>query len=63
MQQQLPGKRVVLRTLTLTGSPLLPGHEGTVARVDDAGTVHVTWDNGEQVGLVYELGDRWNVLP
>lgn len=29
------------------------GTEGTVRFVDDAGTVHVLWDNGSTLGAVY----------
>jgi hypothetical protein len=31
---------------------LAPGALGTVALVDDMGTVHVRWDNGTELGLV-----------
>lgn len=31
---------------------LLPGDEGTVDHVDNAGTVHVRWDNGSNLGLI-----------
>ena len=34
-------------------SRLKPGDEGTVFHVDDAGTVHVTWDCGSTLGMVY----------
>ena len=30
-----------------------PGEEGTVRIVDDMGTIHVDWDNGRRLGLVY----------
>lgn len=30
-----------------------PGTEGTVIAVDDVGTVHVSWDNGSGLGVVY----------
>lgn len=33
--------------------PIPPGTEGTVNHVDDAGTIHVDWDNGRRLGLVY----------
>ena len=33
--------------------PIPYGTEGTVYRVDDAGTIHVDWDNGRRLGLVY----------
>ena len=34
-------------------SRLKPGNEGTVFHVDDAGTVHVNWDCGSTLGMVY----------
>lgn len=30
-----------------------PGLKGTVNCVDDTGTIHVNWDNGSHLGLVY----------
>lgn len=30
-----------------------PGTKGTVTHVDDAGTIHMHWDNGSSLGLVY----------
>lgn len=29
-----------------------PGTEGTVRLIDDAGTVHVNWQNGSGLGLI-----------
>jgi Domain of unknown function (DUF4314) len=38
---------------------LRPGTLGTVDLVDDAGTVHVRWDNGSRLGMVTRpLGGR-----
>ena len=34
-------------------SRLKPGDEGTVFHVDDTGTVHVNWDCGSTLGMVY----------
>jgi hypothetical protein len=31
---------------------LKPGTFGTVEHVDDAGTIHVLWDDGHRLGLV-----------
>ena len=32
---------------------LVPGCQGTVRCVDDVGTIHVEWDCGSRLGLVY----------
>ena len=32
---------------------LFPGASGTVVSVDDIGTVHVRWDRGSSLGVVY----------
>ena len=32
---------------------LLPGCRGTVVCVDDIGTIHVAWDSGSSLGVVY----------
>lgn len=30
-----------------------PGTQGTVTHVDDVGTIHMKWDNGSSLGLIY----------
>ena len=32
---------------------LMPGVMGTVTHVDDIGTIHVAWDCGSSLGVVY----------
>ena len=32
---------------------LVPGCQGTVRCVDDMGTIHVSWDCGSSLGVVY----------
>ena len=32
---------------------LHPGSKGTVVAVDDIGTIHVAWDCGSSLGIVY----------
>ena len=32
---------------------LCPGSQGTVVSVDDIGTIHVVWDCGSSLGIVY----------
>lgn len=41
--------------------PIAPGTKGTVNHVDDMGTIHVDWDDGRRLGLVYDE-DIFNVL-
>lgn len=45
------GTRVRLISMDDTQAPP-SGTEGTVAHVDDIGTIHVSWDNGSSLGLV-----------
>lgn len=49
----LPGTRVVLIQMDDPYSKLLPGDKGTVRCVDDIGTIHVNWDRGSSLGIVY----------
>ncbi|MGH2116030.1 DUF4314 domain-containing protein [Aerococcus urinaeequi] len=34
-------------------SNLIPGDEGTVSDVDDIGTIHIKWDKGSSLGIVF----------
>lgn len=47
-----PGTRIRLTNTSDPYTTLTPGDEGTVELVDDAGTIHVTWDTGSRLGLV-----------
>ncbi len=46
------GARIVLDMMGEDPRPVPPGTKGTVACVDDMGTVHVDFDNGRRLGLV-----------
>ena len=46
------GQRVSLVRMDDAQAPPI-GTEGTVRDVDDMGTVHVSWDNGSSLGVVY----------
>jgi hypothetical protein len=52
MKDQLKGKRIELISTSDPYTNLRPGDLGTVDFVDDLGTIHITWDNGSQLGLV-----------
>jgi hypothetical protein len=47
------GTRVELVSLEDPYSRLPQGMRGTVDAVDDIGTIHVRWDNGSRLGIVY----------
>lgn len=48
----IPGQRVRLIKMPNDPRPIMPGETGTVASVDDIGTIHVNWDSGRLLGLV-----------
>jgi len=47
-----PGMRVELVEMDDPYRQMPPGLKGTVTGVDDAGTIHVNWDNGSSLGCV-----------
>lgn len=49
-----PGTRVELDHMDDPyNRKLVPGCRGTVIAVDDAGTIHVSWDAGSSLGVCY----------
>ena len=52
MKDQLKRKRIELISTTDPYTERKPEDRGTVDFVDDMGTIHVSWDNGSQLGLV-----------
>ena len=53
-EQYPPGTRVELIHMDDPyNTRLVPGCKGTVVSVDDAGTIHVRWDCGSSLGVVY----------
>lgn len=46
------GTRIRLNQMNDPYHPVEPGTMGTVKCVDDAGTVHIVWDNGRALGLI-----------
>ncbi len=47
------GTRVSLVRMNDPYSTLKAGDKGTVIMVDDIGTIHVKWDNGSCLGVVF----------
>ncbi|MFD9701294.1 DUF4314 domain-containing protein [Lentzea sp. NPDC059081] len=52
-----PADRVELIHCADPHTTLVPGMLGTVTFIDDAGTVHVHWDCGSQLGMLLTEGD------
>lgn len=51
------GQRVALVCTNDPYTKLQPGDRGTVSFTDSAGTVHIAWDSGSNLGIVPESGD------
>lgn len=47
------GTRVELISMSDPYADMPEGTKGTVTGVDDTGTIHVSWDNGHSLGVVY----------
>ena len=47
------GTRVVLEKMEDPYTRLKPGDEGEVLYVDDAGGIHIQWDNGSCLAAIY----------
>lgn len=54
LKRQFPkGTRITLIKMDDPYTTLKPGDKGTVDYIDDIGTIHVNWDKGSSLGLVY----------
>ena len=47
-----PGTRIRLNSMDDPYAPITPGTEGEVDFVDDAGQLHMKWDNGRSLALI-----------
>lgn len=53
IKEQYPGgTRIRLLSMDDPYAPISPGTEGTVDFVDDAGQIHMKWDNGRGLALI-----------
>jgi hypothetical protein len=63
VRKQYPaGLQVVLVRMEDPHARLRPGEKGIVDSVDDTGTIHVSWDKGPTLGVVYGV-DEISILP
>ena len=55
LRQQYPAGTIVrlVRMNDIQAPP--PGTKGTVRYVDDIGTIHVSWETGSSLGVVYGM--------
>ena len=61
MRRDLPeGTRVKLKKMIDEKYAPPEGTEGTVNYIDDAGNIHVSWDNGSSLSLIPE--DKFTIL-
>ncbi|HEX3027917.1 MAG TPA: DUF4314 domain-containing protein [Clostridia bacterium] len=53
IKKQYPvGTRIELISMDDPHAPIESGMQGVVKNVDDAGTLHMLWDNGRTLGIV-----------
>jgi len=63
IKEQYPvGTRIELIGMDDPYAPVESGIQGTVEIVDDAGTLHMRWDNGRTLGIV-PGEDQFKVIP
>lgn len=55
------GTRIRLISMDDPYAPIIPGTEGEVDYVDDAGQLHMKWDNGRSLALIVGV-DSFTVL-
>ena len=61
-EKYLSGTRVELVHMDDPYTKLTAGDKGTVKHVDDIGTIHISWDCGSSLGVVYGVDIITKVL-
>lgn len=56
------GTKIQLISMRDEKYPVLPGTIGEVTHIDDAGSVHMKWENGSSLALIPEV-DSFRVVP
>ena len=52
-------KKVILISTDDPYTNVKPGDVGRIHFVDDCGTIHVSWENGSQLGLIPGIDQFW----
>ncbi len=55
------GMRIRLNAMDDPYSPILPGTEGNIVKIDDQGQLHMKWDNGRTLALIPDV-DSFSVI-
>ena len=62
LRKQYPvGTKIQLISMRDEKYPVLPGTIGEVTHIDDAGSVHMKWENGSSLALIPEV-DSFKVV-
>lgn len=56
------GTKIQLISMRDEKYPVLPGTIGEVTGIDDAGSIHMKWENGSSLALIPEV-DSFRVVP
>lgn len=58
---ELHGKRIRCIEMKNDPDPIESGTEGTVSYVDDAGNIHIVWDNHRTLALIHGV-DKYQII-
>ena len=62
LRKQYPvGTKIQLISMRDEKYPILPGTVGVVTHIDDAGSIHMRWENGSSLALIPEV-DSFKVV-